>query len=75
MGMDLVDAIGKLLGIGDARNLGFHPDKVSVGRISTSALDTVVNSSTKLIVPLTNTAKLPVEMNLMMGRKGQTKQL
>ena len=69
-----MNAIGELLGVRDARNLGFHPDKVGVGRIGTSTLNAIIDPSTELVIPFSNTAEFPIKINLVICKGDRIKQ-
>jgi hypothetical protein len=68
VGVVFMNAVRKLFGVGDSRNLGFHPNEVGVRGIGTSALDAIVNAGSQLIVPFADTTFLPVKVNLAISK-------
>mmetsp|Transcript_28300 Transcript_28300/g.81856 ORF Transcript_28300/g.81856 Transcript_28300/m.81856 type:complete len:259 (-) Transcript_28300:741-1517(-) len=58
-----LDAIGELLGVGNAGDLGFHPNEIGTRSVSSGALDAVVNTGLELVVSFADSAKFPVEVD------------
>jgi hypothetical protein len=59
-----MDAIGKVLGVGNAGDGRLHPNHVGVRSIGNGTLDAIVNAGCQLVVAFADAAEFPVKVDL-----------
>lgn len=65
VGPDGVNAISEILGLLEVRQLGLHPDGISVRSIGDGAVDGAVATALQSVVSLTGSGSIPIEVDVL----------